>query len=811
MKRLRKWLARIAIGLLIVVVILGAVGFWFVRRPWPQISGALEVVGLGAPVQVVRDKWGVPQIYAQNDHDLFFAQGYVHAQDRLWQMELNRRAGAGTLSEVLGSATLRADRLLRTLGLRRIAEQTWTQLDDDSRRVLEAYSDGVNAYIDTHRSSLPIEFTMMGINPRPWEPVDTIAYANVIALSLSHNYKLELLRAQVIAQAGEPAVQDLFTPYAQGTPIIVPPGVGNYSSLGEARFDSLDDLYRFVGDPAIGWGSNNWVTSGSRTATGKPILETDTHLGTEMPSLWYMIGLHDGRFEEVGFSFPGAPLIIIGHNQRIAWGETTLGQDVMDWYLEKLDDPDHPTRYEYNGQWEDLKVVHETIAVRGKDPVPLDILFTRHGPLMTDVMATWSGGNKQPIALHWAMHEGNRLVQAMLKLNLAQNWTDFRTAMSEWDEPGLNMIYADVDGNIGYQATGRTPIRVKGHQGIVPVPGWTGDYEWQSYIPFDQMPMAFNPPAGFIATANNRVVSEDYPYLLTYDWFPGYRAQRISEMLAANDHATVDYMKEIEAQTYSIPAEHIRPYLLAIQPANELETRALDALKTWDLNFEIDRVGASVYEIWYWYFLQDTIAHKLGPDLASLYLSSNYERHSNQHVPMMEQLVKDPTNAWFDDPTTPQIETRDDLLRRSLTEAVNWLSQKYGTDPAGWQWGRMHTVSFPDTVFDGVPMLGYFFNSRPIPARGDHFSVDSASFRWNDPFQVIHSASQRMIVDMSNLDNLPAIITTGQSGQLFNPHREDMIQMWQDIQYIQLPFSPAAVQANAQDTLTLTPGNSTQP
>jgi penicillin amidase len=373
------------------------------------------------------------------------------------------------------------------------------------------------------------------------------------------------------------------------------------------------------------------------------------------------------------------------------------------------------------------------------------------------------------------------------------------------------MVYADIDGNIGYQAAGRTPIRVKGHQGIVPVPGWTGDYEWQGYIPFDQMPMSFNPSAGFIATANNRVVSDTYPYLLTYDWFPGYRAQRISEMLAANDHATVDYMKEIEAQTYSIPAEHIRPYMLTIQPSSDLETRALDALKTWDLNFETDRVGASVYETWYWYLLQDTIANKLGPDLTALYLSSNYERHSNQHVPMMEQLVKDPTNAWFDDPTTPQTETRDDLLRRSLTEAVKWLSQKYGSDPAGWQWGRMHTISFPDLVFTGVPVLGSFFDSRPIPARGDHFTVDAASFRWSAPFAVIHAASQRMIVDMSNFDNLPAIITTGQSGQLFNPHREDMIQMWQNIQYIQLPFSPAAVQSSAQDTLTLTPEDSVQP
>jgi penicillin amidase len=805
MKRVRTWLTRIGIGLLAIIVILAGAGTWFVRRPWPQISGTIAVSGLSEPVQVIRDKWGVPQIYAQNEHDLFFAQGYVHAQDRLWQMEVNRSIANGTISSLLGNAGLRTDRLVRTLGLRRAAEQSWAIASSDSRAILEAYASGVNAYIETHRDRLPLEFTLLGISPEPWTPVDSLAYANVIALSLSHNYRLELLRAQVIAKLGPEAAQQLFAPYAEGTPIIVPPEAGGYTWMRDVRFDDLDSMYTFIGDPAVGWGSNNWVVSGSRTATGKPLLETDTHLGTDMPSIWYEIGLHGGRFDVVGFSFPSAPLVMIGHNQRIAWGETTLGQDVMDYYIEKLDDPVNPTQYEYMGKWYDLQVIHETIPVKGGQPVPLDIRLTRHGPIMTDVMSNWTGGSKQPLAVRWVMYEGNRLLEAVVRVNLAQNWNEFREATSFWDAPGLNMVYADVDGNIGYQSTGRTPIRVPEHQGIVPVPGWTGEYEWKGFIPFNEMPSTLNPPQGFIATANNRVVSEDYPYLLTYDWFPGFRAQRITEMLAANDHVTIDYIKQIEAQTYSYPAEYLRPYMLAIKPANDLEAQAQAELKVWDLNFETDRVGASVYEAWYVYLVQDTIANKLGDDLTSLYLKGQYERHGNQHVPMMIELIKDPNNAWFDDVRTPEKETRDDILRRSLTDAVNYLNKQYGKDPKGWQWGRMHTVSFPHTPFTGVSPLNWFFDSRPIPARGDHFSVDAASFMWNKPFQVIHCVSQRMIVDMGNFANSISIHTTGQSGHLFNPHREDFIPMWQNMQYHPMFFSQEAVKSNAEGVLTLAP------
>ena len=807
MKRVRKWVLRIGLGLLVLLLILGATAFYLVRRGWPDINGTFQAPGLQASVQIVRDKWGVPHIYAENDHDLFFAQGYAHAQDRLWQMEMDRNAAKGTLAGLVGKGAVDTDKFIRTIGLWRSAEQDWALLDADTRASLEDYAAGVNAYIDSHRDRLPVEFVMVGVNPEPWQPVDSLSIANLMALSLSHNYRMELLRAQVIATIGLEGAQDLFTPYAKGTPVIVPPEVGNYSWLRDGRFEVLDAIDDLVGDPAPGWGSNNWVVHGSRTATGKPILENDTHLGLQMPSFWYENDLHGGRYHVTGFSLPGTPFVVIGHNQNIAWGETTLGQDVQDYYIEKFDNDAQPTQYEYQGHWQPVEVKHELIAVKGSDPVPLDIVFTRHGPIMTEAMSLWSGiTNTQPLAMRWTMYDGNRLAQAMREVNLAATWDDFRTALSHWDAPGVNMVYADVDGNIGYQATGRTPIRVKQHQGLVPVSGWTGEYEWQNFIPFDELPTSFNPPAGYIATANNRVTTDDYPYLLAYDWFPGYRVQRISDLLAANDHVTIDDIKAIEAQTYSLPAEALRPYLLpAVQPATDLETQALELVKNWDLYLERDRVGATIYERWYIFMVENTIGDELGDNLTQTYLAGRYERHGNQHVPMLVDLVTEADNHWFDDTTTPQRETRDDIIRRSFTQTVNWLSENAGKDPQGWAWGNLHTVQFPHITFSSVKPLNLLFNSQTTSLPGDQFAVNAASFRWTRPFTVIHAVSERMIVDLGNLENSLSIHTTGQNEQLGHPHREDFILMWANLQFHPMLSDRTNVDKNVEGTLSLTP------
>lgn len=828
MKNIRKWLVRIGIALLVIVIILTGVGAWFVRRPWPQTSGTIKVPGLLGPVEVIRDQWGIPHIYAQNEHDLLFTQGYVHAQDRLWQMEVSRRTANGTLSEAMGRPAVAVDEWTRTFGARRMAEQSWEELGDDSRTVLEDYAAGVNAYIDTHRNRLPLEFTILSTVPEPWTPVDIMAIGNLLVLMHSSNSGLESLMAKITTEFDEKiAHQLLLPPPIEDAPVIVPAEAGMYDQIGtahqlpprapedtpimvpaeasmydrvkEASFGSgeADD---WLGDPYLR-GTNTWAVHGNHTTTGKPILANDLHQDLSMPSLWYENGLHGGRFDSVGFTLPGVPLIIIGHNQYTAWGFTSLHADIQDNYIEKLDNPDNPTRYEFMGAWYDLDVIHETIEVKGSEPVELDVFFTRHG-VIAPLLYTFD--QAPVVALRWTLHEGNETLTSIVKLNLAKGWDEFRTALQYWDMPVMSFVYADVEGNIGFQAAGKVPIRVPAHYGGMPVPGWTGEREWQGFIPFDALPTVLNPQQDFVVAANNKVVSDDYPYSLAFDYFPGFRARRIIDLLAAGDSVTIQDTQDIQTQTYSVFAGKLRPYLLAIEPENDFQAEALAQVEAWDLYYEMDSIGASIYEVWYRFLLENTLEDELGEDLVEgLVLRNN----SIRSIPFLIGLMPDADNPWFDDVNTPEVESRDDIVRRSLADAVDWLSERYGDDLDGWKWGRLHTVTFVHTPLgqSGIAPLEKLFNSNEIGIPGSRYTVNGSFYWWTDPFNVVLGPTQRMILDLSNWDNSLAVNSTGQSEHLFHPHREDQISLWQNREYRPMLFTREAVEENAESVLMLTP------
>jgi penicillin amidase len=797
MRRMAKLVGVIGVILLVLLLVLMSVAIWFVRRPWSKVDGEIEIPGVSVPVEVIRDQWGVPHIYAENEHDLFFAQGYVHAQDRLWQMEFNRRTSSGTLSEVLGESTLGIDQFMRTLGLREAAQRDWATVDDDTGELLEAYAQGVNAYIEAHSKRLPLEFTILGADPGPWTPVDSLAWGKVMAYSLSGNYTSELLRARVIAELGPEAAQQLMPPYPDGAPVIVPPEARSYAWLENAQLSRPDVLEAALGENRAEWGSNNWVVHGSRTATGMPLLADDTHLGLDMPSVWYENGIHGGRFDSVGYTFPGVPLVVIGHNGQIAWGVTNLGPDVQDLYIEKLDDPVRPTKYQFKGQWRDLQIRYETIEVKNQEPVFLNVLETHHGPIINRVAGDLVG--TKPLALRWTALDAGSLFRSVMLLGQATDWDSFRQALSHWDVPSQNFVYADVEGNIGYQTPGKIPIRAAGHQGLVPVPGWTGDYEWQGFIPFDELPSVLNPPTGFVATANNKVVPDDYPYHLSYEWAQPYRAQRITDLLAASEQVSIEDMRDIHAQTYSLPAEALVPYLLEIEPETELEASSLALVRDWDLFLETDRPAASVYQVWYWFLVRNTLRDELGEDL--------FDTFGSSHIATMMDLMPDATSPWFDDVTTSQVESRSDIVARSLSDAVQWLSQELGDDPGAWAWGKLHTKTFVHMPLgqSGIGLVETLFNSPTIAARGDGFTVDAAPFGFGKPYAMGGGVSQRYIADLSNLDNSRIVHTTGQSGQLFHKHREDFIPLWQNIEYHPMLFGRQAVEGYAETVLVLTP------
>lgn len=795
----------LVVAALVVVVL--ALGYWKIRQSHPRVEGSVAVTGLSAPVEVVRDRWGVPHLFAQNERDLFFAQGYVHAQDRLWQMHFNRTVGSGRLSTLFGAAPLPADRYLRTIGLRRSAERDLELLSAETRGFLEAYTAGVNAFLKAHEGKLPIEFTILGVKPDPWTPVDSLAWSRAMSLNLSLNSQLETNRLQLAAKLGPQAVEQLIPPYPGEGPFIVPPpsaGAPPQAPPTRAQAEFIRELAPFV--PALGrpdrvWGSNSWVVHGSRTATGKPLLANDTHLGLALPSVWYEIGLHGGRFDTVGFSLAGLPFVIIGQNRRAAWGVTNLNADVQDVYFEKLDDPKNPKKALFQGRWEDLRVVEEQIPVKGQDkPETLRVLYTRHGPLVHTAMPGWT--DPRPLALRWASAEGSRLLDAIAATNLAGSWQQFHQALSMWDTPSLNFVYADVDGNIAYQSTARVPVRVPGHDGKTPVEGWSGRFEWQGFIPYEEMPSALNPAQGYIVTANHKVVPDSYPHVLTNDWPPPDRARRINELVAADASVTVEDMKAFQADTLLRRAGDMRAHLAAVKPANDLERQALEAVRSWDLRFEIDAVGPTVYRAWLRFLLLNTFKDEMGDDLIQR-AGGLVLMQSDMFAAMMAR----PDDPWFDDKGTPAKETRDDIVRRSFTEAVAWLSERQGDDLEDWQWGKMHTMSFAHTPLGQgpVPPLNWIFNTEALPVPGEGSTVNANGDDPDQGFKVGFGPSQRYIADLSDLGRSIAVNSTGQTALPFHPHRDDQARMWARGEYHPVLAGRDAARAEAESVLTLTP------
>jgi penicillin G amidase len=824
MRRILIRLLQVITVLLLVVVLVALVGgYWFVSKSFPQTTGTLRVSGIQSRVEIIRDALGMPQIYADNADDLFFAQGYVHAQDRLWQMELNRHIGHGQLSELFGdvafgdSTTVKTDEFLRTIGLDRSARADLKNFDAETLHYLQRYADGVNAFIHSHQDNLPLEFTLLGIKPADWQPLDTVVWGKVMAYDLSGNYEEELLRARMIAQLGAGRANELMPPYPTQGPFIIPPEVKNFSTLtpnpspyaerrgpgvevGTPDLADLAAINQAVNLLGAGIGSNDWVVDGTKTTTGKPLLANDPHLGIQIPAIWYTNALHCAPvsaacpFDVAGYSFPGVPGVVIGHNARIAWGVTNTGPDVQDLYVEKVN-PANPNQYMYEGQWQNMQLDREVIHVKGGADVPLTIQITRHGPVMTPVLK----GVTATVALQWtATKERSTLLQSVLGIDRAQNWNDLRDALRLWDVPAQNFVYADVDGNIGYQMPGRVPIRAKG-DGTVPVDGSSGEYEWTGYIPFDELPSVFNPSAHFIATANNQVVPNSYKYFIARDFAAPYRVQRITDLLNAQNKLSPDDFQKIQGDVYSLPLTKLQKYVGAIKPTGFLGQRAIQYVQDWDGRLTTDTIGGTILEVTYEKLVRDLFQAQLGDDLFQAYLGA-----ADMPRMVIDRLLDDPNNALWDDPATPQHETRDDRLAKAYLEGVDWLGSQFGDWPPDWHWGRIHTATFAHP-FGSIKPLNLIFNFGPLAVPGDGYTVDNSHFDDGDPYAFTSGTSMREIIDLSDLDHSLWVHTTGESGQPLDPHYTDLTAMWRDVRYAPLYFTRAAVEAAKSGDLVLTP------
>ena len=757
----------------------GAVVVW---RTFPTTAGRLLVHGLDAPVEVIRDRWGIPHLYAQSAHDLFFAQGYVHAQDRLWQMDFNRRVPSGRLSELFGEVTLSNDRFLRVIGMRRAAEEERRLLDPESAATLAAYAAGVNAGILQHGSRLPIEFTLLRYRPEPWTAADTLVFGKLLAWTLGGNWRYQLLRAHVIARFGIDGLRVLIPPDPGDGPVVVPAGVQPRRMPPAALLRLLD-----AGRLPAGLGSNSWAVSGARTASGAPLLANDPHLEAQMPSIWYEMHLVGGPYDVAGATLPGVPGVVIGHNADIAWGVTNAGPDVQDLYIEQFHATD-PNRYLFRGRGEAARVIREEIRVKGQiDPVVETVRITRHGPVINDVVE----GLGPFLALRWTALEPGTVSASLLRLDRARTWDEFRAALRLWTVPAQNFVYADRRGNIGYQLPGRIPIRARG-DGTVPVPGWTGEYEWADAIPFERLPWALNPPSGYILTANNRIVPAGYPYLLSHEWDPGFRARRIEALLAPLRRATVADMQGMQLDLMSLPGRETVRALGDLRIAEEPAAGLLADLRGWDGALGIDSRPAAIYEAFRMALLPLVFKDVLGRDLYKRYV----ERPEAWQVALLG-LLRDPSSRWWG------AEGRDAVVAKALTQAHAVLTRSLGPDPSRWTWGRLHPMRFAHPL-GRLWVLGWVFNAAAPPTGGDLFTINNGGFS-SSTFAQIIVASYRQVIDLGDWDRSVAVHATGQSGLPFNRHYRDFVRLWATGGYHPMLFSRPRIQQEAEGILTLTP------
>ncbi|HZJ21934.1 MAG TPA: penicillin acylase family protein [Anaerolineales bacterium] len=844
---------RTGIGLLIFIILLGAGGGYYFKshlpntvapKSFPQVDGDIPLDGLDAAVDIYRDKMGVPHIYATTSHDLYFAQGFVHAQDRFWQMDFWRHVGSGRISEMF-SSEVETDAFLRTLGWRLTAEQEWEQLPPTLKDNLTSYAKGVNAYLKDHEATaLSLEYSILGLlnanyTIEPWTPIHSLTWGKAMAWDLRGNMDEEIERAVLLKTLTPDQVSALFPPYPQDQPFIVNK-IGNGISANawpqSSAFDlpnetlaalehntSLLDLA--LGPVGDGIGSNSWAISGERTTTGLPLLANDPHLSIQMPSIWYQAHLEckpitdDCPYNVAGFTFAGVPGVIIGHNDRIAWGFTNVGPDVMDLYIERVN-PENPEQYEVNGEWVNFETRQETIQVAGGDPLEITVRLTRHGPVISESFGDLKNDNTDNdpefipfkeragldlpedyvIALKWTALAPSTPFEAVWGFNKAQNWDDFRAAAEKFHVPSQNLLYADVEGNIGYQMPGDIPIRANG-DGTVPVPGWTDEYEWTGYVPFDELPYSFNPPEGYIVTANNQVPPGDYPYLITRDWAYGFRAQRIVDMIAnAPDKIDIAYIQNMQGDSFDANGPVFVPMLAQInfEDATSNEAAALDLLKNWDYQAKADSDAAAIFEAFWRQLLQNTCNDDMPEDY--------WPEGGSRYGEFMGNLSLD--SGWWDDKTTLDVtETREEILKKSFVNAIAELEKTFGNDISKWNWGELHTSTFRNETLgeSGVPPIESLFNRGPFRTSGGSSIVNATGWNALEGYEVTNVPSMRMIVDLSDLNNSVTVHTTGQSGHAYHPHYIDMAPLWADIQYYSMLWDETRIMPEAEGHLVLKP------
>lgn len=885
---------RAALGVIgflaVVALVLSIVAISLVRRSFPQTEGEIELPGLSAPVTVLRDDRGIPQIYGDTVTDLAMAQGYVHAQDRFFEMDLRRHVTSGRLSELVGSAGLETDKVIRTMGWRRVAEEELPSLDPQTRTYLQAYADGVNAYLRGRSpTEVSLEYAVLGLSVKDyriedWTPADSVAWLKAMAWDLRGNYSDELARARLSTRVTTAQISEIYPPYdPANAPILAAdawtprPAAGQVSSAVPQALDR-SSRPRAVAAPAAaaaaavaakaasaspgaqrayaavdralaavpalmgrgdGIGSNSWVVGPGKSETGKPLLANDPHLAPGIPGIWYQVGLKcrtkstQCPLDVSGFSFSGVPGVVIGRNARIAWGFTNLAPDVTDFYLERV----QGDRVQRGGSWEPIATRQEVIKVAGGKDETITVRSTRHGPIMSDVLEEVAdagdraptprpeGGAPAPdeayaVSMAWTGLQPSRTADAIFQLNVATNFAEFREAATSFAVPSQNLLYADVDGNIGYQAPGMVPVRASAFPGsppgFWPAPGWDEAYDWKGWVPFESLPTAYNPPEGLIVTANQAVTTSPTPFL-TSEWDYGYRAQRIRDLLTratkGGGKVGVDDMARIQMDSRNEFAPTLVKALLEVPLAGPEDSdadvaftrEAQDLLREWDFTTPADDsengAAAAYYNAVWANLLRLTFDDEMPEDLRA--------DGGSRWMAAVSRLLDNPKSAWWDNRQTAAItEGRNEILRQAQVEARLELTKELGKDPSDWRWGRLHTLTLTHQVLggEGAPgIVNSIFNRGGFEMPGGSSIVNANGWDASLGYETSWAPSMRMVVDLGNVDGSTWINQTGASGHAFSSNYDDQTEDWVKGRQDPWPFSEKAVREATEDELTLTP------
>lgn len=853
MHRKPRWLLFAAIVVVLALVGLAGVSVATARRALPQTDGEISLPGLSTPVEVLRDRWGVAHLYADNAEDLFEAQGYVHAQDRFYEMDVRRHVTAGRLSELFGASQVETDTFIRTLGWRRVAEQELQLLSAGTRRYLDAYAAGVNAYVQSRSpADLSLEYSLLGLQgldytPEPWSALDSLAWLKAMAWDLGANLDREVETSLMLAEVGPDQTADLWPDYPlngfdpiigdgalrggafdpeapEGSRRVLPPGVAEgdpiaYADVLRTVARRLDGLPAMVADRGVdsATGSNSWVVSGDRTATGQPILANDPHLATSLPSTFTQVGLHCRTlskgcpFEVTGFSFAGLPGVVIGRNATIAWGLTTSYVDVQDLYLEQLRDD----TVRVGDGFQPLQVRTEEIRVAGEGaPRTVIVRSSRHGPLLSDASAqlkrvgaaaAGEGNEAYAVSLAWTGLQPNRSMDALLRINVASDFAEFRSAAKLLAAPSQNLVYADTEGNIGYQLPGAIPVRGRG-DGDTVSPGWDTDFDWSGLIPFEELPWAENPPDGFIVAANNQIIGKDYPRHLGSTYSYGWRSQEIVDALEADQQVTVARTSVLQNDSTVRFAEVLVPRLLRLKVADSPTTpgswvaEGQQTLVGWDYSSPADSAAAAYFFVVVHNILERTFRDEMPVEL--------WPSGGDRWNAVITTLVEDPDNAWWDDAATKEVvEKRDDVLRAAMTDARKELTSLVSRDTDGWEWGKLHRVTLRHQTLgsSGIGALERLFNRGDWAVGGGPAAVNAMAFDDSQGYGVTAGPTMRMVVDLETMDNSVWINQSGTSGHAFHSNYDDQAPLWVDGDTVRFVSGRQAVEDLAEHRLTLVP------